>query len=463
MHDSFVGGKHKSITMSNQSESYQYSSRKVFIKTYGCQMNVYDSEKMADLLYGCHYQTTSDINQADLILLNTCSIREKPEHKIYSILGRLKKLKDKKPGLILGVGGCVAQQEGEKLFEKSPQLDLVFGTHSIDKLPNLLKEIEEKKAKVCETNMSEKGYLDKGVCGYSSQKVSSYVSIIRGCNNFCSFCVVPYVRGRERSRPKEQILEEVKHLSQHGVKEVVLLGQNVNSYGNDLGVTDDFPRLLASINDNIQGIERIRFITSHPKDLSDDLIRCFNELDKVCEHIHLPVQSGSNNILKLMNRHYTRDSYLEKVDKLRKVCPEIGITSDVIVGFPQETQRDFEDTLDLMKEVKFDDLFSFQYSDRPMTQATRLQHKVPSDVKRDRLRILQEAQNEYSLEKNKDMLHKIEDVLVERVSKKDPHCMTGKTATNKTVNFVGGEHLRGMLISVKIRDVHLHSLTGERV
>ena len=448
--------------MLREQRTYQKLPRKVFIKTYGCQMNVYDTEKMIDLLNGCNYQITHDVKQADLILLNTCSIREKPEHKIYSILGRLKKLKDKNPGLILGVGGCVAQQEGEKLFEKSPCLDLVFGTHSIDKLPNLLKEIEEKKAKVCEINMSENGYLDEGVSCYSSQKVSSYLSIIRGCNNFCSFCIVPYVRGRERSRPKEEILEEVKHLSQSGVKEVVLLGQNVNSYGNDLGVTGGFPRLLASIND-IKGVERIRFITSHPKDLSDDLIRCFKELDKVCKHIHLPVQSGSNKILKLMNRHYTRDNYLEKVDKLRRVCPEFGITSDVIVGFPQETQRDFEDTLELMKEVKFDDLFSFQYSDRPMTSATRFKEKIPSDIKRERLRILQETQNEYNLEKNKAVLHKVEEVLVEGKSKKDPNFMTGKTGSNKTVNFAGGDNLRGMLVSVKISGVHLHSLRGERV
>lgn len=448
--------------MLEEQRASEHSSRKVFIKTYGCQMNVYDSEKMADLLYGCHYQTTSDINQADLILLNTCSIREKPEHKIYSILGRLKKLKEKKPGLILGVGGCVAQQEGEQLFEKSPHLDLVFGTHSIDKLPDLLKEIEEKKAKVCAIQMSENGYLDKGVTLCPAEKVSSFVSIIRGCNNFCSFCVVPYVRGRERSRPREEILKEVKHLSQHGVKEVVLLGQNVNSYGHDLGVTGGFPQLLASIND-IQGIERIRFITSHPKDLSDDLIRCFKELDKVCEHIHLPIQSGSNNILKLMKRRYTREDYLKKVDKLRGVCPAIGMTSDVIVGFPQETDKDFEDTLVLIEKVKFDDLFSFQYSDRPMTHASRLDGKVPSDVKRERLRILQEVQNKYCLEKNQAVLHRIEEVLVEGVSKKDPHCMTGKTGANKTVNFAGVEDLRGQLVSVRIIDFHLHSLTGERV
>ncbi len=436
--------------------------RKVFIKTYGCQMNVYDSERMVHVLQECNYQITSDIKQADLILLNTCSIREKPEHKIYSILGRLKKLKDKKPDLILGVGGCVAQQEGEKLFEKSPCLDLVFGTHSINKLPHLLKGVAEKRSKVCEIKMSKNGYLDEGVSCYSSQKVSSYVSIIRGCNNFCSFCIVPYVRGRERSRPKEEILEEVKHLSQSGVKEVVLLGQNVNSYGNDLGIVESFPRLLASIND-IKSVKRIRFITSHPKDLSDDLIRCFKELDKVCKHIHLPVQSGSNKILKLMNRHYTRENYLEKVDKLRRVCPEIGITSDMIVGFPQETQKDFEDTLELMKEVKFDDLFSFQYSDRPMTSATRFKEKIPPDIKRERLKILQETQNEYNLEKNKAVLHKVEELLVEGKSKKDQKFMTGKTGSNKTVNFAGGNDLRGMLVSVMIKDIHLHSLKGELV
>jgi len=371
-------------------------------------------------------------------------------------------LKDKNPNLILGVGGCVAQQEGERLFEKSPYLDLVFGTHTINKLPHLLKLVGEKKAKLCEATMCESGYLDEGVFDASSQKVSSYVSIIRGCNNFCSFCVVPYVRGRERSRSKKEILKEVEHLSQRGVKEVILLGQNVNSYGNDLGSNGGFPRLLTSINE-ISGIKRIRFITSHPKDLSDDLIRCFKELDKVCEHIHLPVQAGSNKILKLMNRGYIREKYIEKVNKLRRVCPKIAITSDVIVGFPQETQKDFEDTLELMREVKFDDLFSFQYSDRPMTSANRLKGKISPDVKRERLQILQEAQNKYSLEKNTLMVNKIEEVLVEGVSKKNPRYMTGKTRSNKTVNFAGEDSLRRRLVSVKIKSAHLHSLSGELV
>lgn len=448
--------------MLEEQEIYKKPPRKVFIKTYGCQMNVYDSERMMGLLQGSNYQITFDVKQADVILLNTCSIREKPEHKIYSILGRLKRFKDESPGVILGVGGCVAQQEGEKLFEKAPYLDLVFGTHSINKLPYLLKMVEERGAKACEVTMFENGYLDEGVFDSSSQKVSSYVSIIRGCNNFCSFCVVPYVRGREKSRPKEKILKEVEHLAQRGVKEVVLLGQNVNSYGNDLAVNGGFPRLLALVNE-IRGIERIRFITSHPKDLSDDLIRCFKELDKVCGHIHLPVQSGSTKILKRMNRGYTREDYLEKVAALRRVCPAISITSDVMVGFPQETERDFEDTLDLMKIIEFDDLFSFQYSDRPMTTATNFTDKVSSQVKRERLKILQETQEGYSLERNTGMLHKVEEVLVEGVSKKDPRCLTGKTRSNKTVNFVGDDSLRGRLVSVKIKNAHLHSLSGELI
>ena len=434
--------------------------RKVFIKTYGCQMNVYDSERMAYLLQRDDYQLTADMGEADVILLNTCSIREKPEQKIYSILGRLKELKDTNPDLILGVGGCVAQQEGERLLEKSPCLDLVFGTHTISKLPSLLHRVREQKGKVCEVEMYDNGCLDEGTYSSSSQKVSSYVSVIRGCNNFCSYCVVPYVRGRERSRPQEEIVEEVKHLVRMGVKEITLLGQNVNSYGNDCGHTGGFPRLLTSINE-VSDLERIRFITSHPKDLSDALIRCFKELDKLCEHIHLPVQSGSNKILKLMNRGYTREDYLEKIDALRTTCPEMGITSDVIVGFPQETDEDFQDTLNLMKEVCFDDLFSFHYSDRPMTPATQLADKVPTDVKGERLRLLQKMQGEYSLKKNRLLLNRVEDVLIEGISKKDSRRVTGKTRSNKTVNSVGGEDLQGKVVPVRIREVHLHSLSGE--
>jgi tRNA-2-methylthio-N6-dimethylallyladenosine synthase len=435
-------------------------SPKVFIKTYGCQMNVYDSERITGLLQGCGYEMTPDIAAADVILLNTCSIREKPEHKIYSILGRLKEYKDANPLLILGVGGCVAQQEGERLFEKAPHLDMVFGTHAIDRLPELIRQVETERIRVCRTTLQEEGYSDEGVCCSISPGVSAYVSIIRGCNNYCSFCVVPYVRGRERSRPPEDVIAEVEHLSRQGVKEVTLLGQNVNSYGKENGTKGSFPRLLEAVN-AVEGIERIRFITSHPKDLGDDLIRCFGELGKLCEHIHLPVQSGSDTMLRLMNRGYTRDEYLAKVERLRRVCPSIGITSDVIVGFPQETDEDFEETLTLMEEVRFDDLFSFNYSDRPMTAALRLEGKIPPAVKAQRLARLQVLQNEHSIARNRMLLNADEEVLVEGISKKDPRRVTGKTRSNKTVISEGRAELAGRLVSVRIRSVTAHTLHGD--
>ncbi len=435
-------------------------TKRVFIKTFGCQMNVYDSEKMAHLLEAENYQLTSEMEDADVILLNTCSIREKPEHKIYSILGRLKVLKDQKPNLILGVGGCVAQQEGKRLLEQSPHVDLVFGTQRIGALPALLNSVKEHKTRICDVKMSDDACLDGYVRSVLPQSVSSYVSVIRGCNNFCAYCVVPYVRGREHSRPESEIVREVEHLAGRGVKEVVLLGQNVNSYGNDCGITNGFPRLLRVLND-VSGLERIRFITSHPKDLSDQLIRCFGELDKLCEHIHLPVQSGSGKILKLMNRGYTREDYLKKVHALREACPAIGITSDVIVGFPQETPEDFQETLSLMEGVRFDDLFSFQYSDRPKTAAIRFDGKIPAEVKGERLKILQALQMEHSLEKNRALLGTTEEILVEGVSKKDARRVTGKTRTHKTVNFMGEEELRGRLVSVRIKEVNAHVLYGE--
>ena len=435
-------------------------TKRVFIKTFGCQMNVYDSEKMAYLLEAEDYQVISDMEDADVILLNTCSIREKPEHKIYSILGRLKVLKDQKPNLILGVGGCVAQQEGERLLEQSPQVDLVFGTQRIGALPSLLNVVAEQRARVCDVEMSADECLDGEVRSVLPESVSAYVSVIRGCNNFCSYCVVPYVRGREHSRPESEIVREVEHLAGRGVKEIVLLGQNVNSYGNDCGITNGFPRLLTALNE-VAGLQRIRFITSHPKDLSDQLIQCFGELDKLCEHIHLPVQSGSNTILKLMNRGYTRDDYLKKVHALGEACPGIGITSDVIVGFPRETHEDFQETLSLMEAVRFDDLFSFQYSDRPKTAATQFDGKIPSAVKGERLKVLQAVQMEHSLAKNKALLGTTEEILVEGVSKKDARRVTGKTRTHKTVNFTGGEELRGKLVAVRIKEVNAHALYGE--
>ena len=437
-------------------------SRTVFIKTYGCQMNVYDSERIMALLQGCGYTLAPEAAAADVILLNTCSIREKPEHKLYSILGRLKEYKDANPALILGVGGCVAQQEGEKLFEKAPHLDLVFGTHSIDSLPGLIRQVETEREKVCRTGLREEGYSDEGVCCAASPGVSAYVSVIRGCNNFCSYCVVPYVRGREKSRPQEDIIQEIQQLCRRGVREVTLLGQNVNSYGSDNGRTGSFPRLLEAVNE-VTGIERIRFITSHPKDLGDDLMRCFSSLGKLCPHIHLPFQSGSNKILRLMNRGYTREEYLAKVEGLRRACPPIAITSDVIVGFPGETDEDFEQTLALMEAVRFDDLFSFNYSDRPMTAALRFEGKISAEVKAERFSLLQDLQNEYSLIRNRTLLNTEEEVLVEGISRKDGRRITGKTRSNKTVIAEGREELTGRLVPVRIRGVTAHTLSGDIV
>jgi tRNA-2-methylthio-N6-dimethylallyladenosine synthase len=339
-------------------------------------------------------------------------------------------------------------------------VDLVFGTQRIGALPSLLNVVAEQRARVCDVEMSADECLDGEVRSVLPESVSAYVSVIRGCNNFCSYCVVPYVRGREHSRPESEIVREVEHLAGRGVKEIVLLGQNVNSYGNDCGITNGFPRLLTALNE-VAGLQRIRFITSHPKDLSDQLIQCFGELDKLCEHIHLPVQSGSNTILKLMNRGYTRDDYLKKVHALGEACPGIGITSDVIVGFPRETHEDFQETLSLMEAVRFDDLFSFQYSDRPKTAATQFDGKIPSAVKGERLKVLQAVQMEHSLAKNKALLGTTEEILVEGVSKKDARRLTGKTRTHKTVNFTGGEELRGKLVAVRIKEVNAHALYGE--
>ncbi|MEW6375206.1 MAG: tRNA (N6-isopentenyl adenosine(37)-C2)-methylthiotransferase MiaB, partial [Thermodesulfobacteriota bacterium] len=344
--------------------------KRVYIETYGCQMNEHDSERMLRLLEESHYLKTKDPKQADLILINTCSVREKPEHKLYSALGRYKKLKEERE-TILGVAGCVAQQEGEWLLNRVPYLDMVIGTHAIPMLPQLLQKIEVSGQRVCETGFDPIGkYLETVLPKRPLAKVKSYVTIMQGCDHFCSFCIVPHVRGREKSRSSKEIIEEVRHLTEMGVKEVCLLGQNVNGFGRGLEEELSFPELLHRINE-VEGLQRIRFTTSHPADLSDELIRAFSKLKKLCEHIHLPFQSGSDQILKRMHRNYTKASYLEKIDRLRETCPSIAITADVIVGFPGEEEKDFEDTLDLIQDVRFDDLFSFKYSPRKGTRAAQ--------------------------------------------------------------------------------------------
>jgi len=444
-------------------------------------MNVYDSEQIAKILTPLGYKMNSSIEFADLIIVNTCAIREKAEQKVFSFLGRIAGLKRKKPGLIIGVGGCVAQQEGERILERMPHVDLIFGTHAICRLPYLIEKIEAERCSIVDVEMSEaieefesviESPLDK-----TDPKVTSFVTIMRGCDNFCTYCVVPHVRGRETSRFPESIASEVRGLVKPGVREVTLLGQNVNSYGKKEKLAS-FTQLLALVNE-IDGLFRIRFTTSHPKDLSDDLISAFKDLDKLCNHIHLPVQSGSNKILKKMNRKYNKELYLEKIDKLRNNCSGIAITSDIIVGFPGETRADFEETLDLIKEVEFDGIFAFKYSDRPNVPAARFANKIAEQEKKDRLQTLLNLQEYFTTKKNRALVGSNELILVEGLSKKkvdsddtQSKCQyvqwTGRTATNKVVNFIQSEAtiprdriLKGKIVNVKIEKAYSHSLCGK--
>ena len=443
--------------------------KRVYIETYGCQMNEHDSEQMLRLLEGISYSETDEAKEADLILINTCSVREKPEHKVYSALGRFKRLKEEND-TIIGVAGCVAQQEGERLLDRIPYLDMVIGTQAIPVLPELVQKVEAFGQRVCEIGFDPDGvYLKTDLAkrpfaagSIPLPKVKSYVTIMQGCDHFCSFCIVPYVRGRERSRPSREIIEEVKHLAEMGVKEVCLLGQNVNGYGKGMKGELNFSNLLERINE-VEGVERIRFTTSHPRDLSDELIQAYSRLSKLCEHIHLPFQSGSNNILKVMHRGYTRESYLEKIDRLRETCPSIALTADVIVGFPGEGDEDFRQTLDLVEKVRFDDLFSFKYSPRKGTRAAQFEDKVEERVKQERLSILQEIQKRMTLQKNQSLVGFVQEILVEGQSRQSDRDMTGRTRSNKIVNFEGSLSFVAKLVRVRITKAYPHSLRGERV
>ncbi len=433
----------------------------VYLQTFGCQMNVHDSEKILSILADYDYRPTKDIHQADIILLNTCSVRAKPEHKVYSALGRLGKLKEKKRHLIIGVGGCVAQQEGKRLLDRAGHLDLIFGTHNLHRLPELIHDIQASGSPVCAVEFRhEVKSLDIFPMPSNGGKVKSYVTIMQGCDNFCSFCIVPYVRGKEKSRPSESIIKEIEALSERGVREVTLLGQNVNSYGKNFPGALTFPQLLAHINE-IEGIRRIRFTTSHPKDISEELIGAFGKLEKLCKHIHLPFQSGSDRILERMNRGYTRKQYMEKGEQLRKVCPDIGITADVMVGFPGEDEGDFCETLDLIQRIEFDNLFSFKYSPRKGTEAAHFPDQIDEPTKRRRLRVLQDLQREITLKRNRALKGCCEEVLVEGVGKGSKAEMTGRTSSNKVVNFKGDPELVGQLVKVRIEEGYANSLRGK--
>jgi tRNA-2-methylthio-N6-dimethylallyladenosine synthase len=412
-------------------------------------MNVHDSEKMLGVLEQEGYSETGDPRKADLIIFNTCSIRQKAEQKFYSELGRVQAYKKRRPKMKIAVAGCIAQQEGKNIIKKAPYVNFIFGPQNIHALKDLTSGTiasigTEDNPEIAETDLTVK----------RADKVKAWVTIIYGCDNFCSYCVVPYTRGRERSRPTENILSEVKDLAGRGYKEITLLGQNVNSYRSDT----DFPGLLRKL-DRVGGIERIRFVTSHPRDLSDELINAMAELPKVCEHIHLPLQSGSSKILKLMNRGYTCEAYIEKVSKLREKVAGIAITSDIIAGFPGETDEDHMLTIKALKEIEFDGIFAFKFSPRPGTMASGM-NQLSEEIKSDRLSQILKVQDEITEIRNKSLEGTIQEVLIEGESAMDREKLTGRTRTHKIVNIPKIDMQKGSLIFVEITRGRQHSLEG---
>lgn len=434
--------------------------KKYAITTYGCQMNENDSERLAGFLSGMGYTASESEGDADLIIYNTCCVRENAELKVYGHLGALKNLKKRKRGMIIAVCGCMMQQREvvEHIEKKYPHVDIIFGTHNLYRFPELLYGVRAGGGRIVEVQETE-GAIAEGLPMERKDGVKAWVTIMYGCNNFCSYCIVPYVRGRERSRRPGDIAEEVRALVKEGYREITLLGQNVNSYGMDSADGLSFAGLLHEIN-KIEGIYRIRFMTSHPKDLSDSLIEAIRDCEKVCGHLHLPVQSGSSRLLKEMNRKYTREHYLGLGDKLREAVPGISITTDIIVGYPGETEEDFLETLDLIERVRFDFAFTFLYSKRSGTPAARSPEQVPEEIKKRRFDRLVGVQNKISREINEGLLGKSLEVLVEGRSKNSGSTYTGRTGSNKVVNFKGSEELIGKLVSIRIEKVRTWSLVG---
>ncbi len=433
--------------------------KKVHIMTFGCQMNVSDSEKIAATLGTIGYTPVASIAEADMVVLNTCSVRAKAEEKIYGILLTMKGELKANPDLLIGVGGCVAQQEGERLLAKVPHLSFVFGTHNLHLLPEMVRLAEGGK-RISETAfIDDENRFDLFLNNGEVSGVTRSVTIMQGCNNFCSYCIVPFVRGREVSRRSTDILAEIINLSASGVKEVTLLGQNVNSYGSKGGDGSDFARLIRAVA-KVDGIERIRFMTSHPKDMSAPLIDCFADVEKLCSYIHLPVQSGSDRILGLMNRGYTRSDYMEKIERLRVIRPEILVTSDIIVGFPGETEEEFQDSLSLMSAVGYSDTYSFVYSPRPETKAAGMPDAVSKKEKSERLNRLLALQKKLTATVQNSFVGERVEVLVEGVSKRAGQ-VYGRTSGNRVVNFTGSVALTGTLQRPLIIKNLQNSLLGE--
>jgi len=438
----------------------------LYIETFGCQMNERDSEIMAQLLGEHSYIQTSLPDQADVVVVNTCSIRGKAAHKAYSCFGRYKKLKEKRPDLILAVTGCVAQQDGEALLDRMPYIDIVMGPQSIYTLPSLIAAARRDKKPLVATDLSADfvipPFLPNLADGAPHKR---FITIMQGCDNFCTYCVVPYTRGREISRSFEDILTEASHLLGQGVKEITLIGQNVNSYGKkgDTARNRDFPELLRAVA-GIDGLKRLRFTTSHPKDLSEELMRCFAEIPSLCPHFHLPFQSGSNSILSRMNRKYTIEAYLDKVAGLREHRPDIALTTDIIVGFPGETDDDFEATMLVVETVRYHGAYSFKYSDRPNAKAADFPDKVAEEVKTERLARLQARQEEIALELKQAEVGKNVEVMVEGASKAPANQWSGRTGTNQIVNFSCESKLApGDLLMVEIESACQNSLRGKMI
>ena len=434
--------------------------KKLYIKTYGCQMNEYDSQKTLEILrQDPSIEETKNPNEADIILLNTCSIREKAEEKVYSELGRLNKLKKINPQLKIGVGGCVATQEGKNIYKRAPFVDLIFGPQTIHKVPSLIKE--ENKINAVDVSFPIEEKFDS-LPKPDATGVSSFVSIMEGCSKYCSFCVVPYTRGDEVSRKPEQIFDEVARLVEQGVSEIVFVGQNVNAYkftlnGRIIGLSD-----LIEVCGSIHGVERIRYTTSHPLEMTDDLIDTYGHVPQLVSHLHLPVQSGSNEILSKMKRNYTREEYIEIIKKLRKVRPNIKISSDFIVGFPNESDYDFQLTMDLINEIEFDASFSFIYSARPGTPASQLEDSIPLQQKKERLYILQKRIDELQLSYSNELVQTIQRCLVTGVSKKDIKQLQARTECNRVVNFdFQNIDILGKLVDINITKAYQRSLAGQ--
>jgi len=434
---------------------------KYMVTTFGCQMNEHDSEIIGGMLESLGYRAAASVEEADLVILNTCCVRENAENRTFGHIGNLKTLKDKNPDLTIAVCGCMAQQPTvvAKIRESYPYVDLVFGTHNMHQLPGLLQKIRTTHSRVIEV-WNDAGEIAEGLPVKRDDRFNAWVTIMYGCNNFCSYCVVPYVRGRERSRRPELIIREIEKLVNDGVKEITLLGQNVNSYGKELEGGWSFARLLREAAGT--GIRRIRFQTSHPKDLSEELIATLAAEERICRHLHLPFQAGSSRILKLMNRGYTKESYTALAAALKARIPGIALTTDIIVGFPGETEADFQDTLDLVKEVRFDGAFTFIYSPRVGTPAAEMADPIPETEKKERLLRLIEIQNQISLERNQAYIGSLNEVLIAGVSEKNQAVWSGRISQNKLVHFKPiGKIKPGDLAIVRITGAKTFTLEGE--